>query len=128
MNLEPHSPSIALGVAALSSIDPIALFTVAGPVLVALATGWFAYRKGQTELGQRAQDSMQEGFKVLIKELQAENVKLIDRLERQSVKMDQQTAKMGDMEDEMRSMSRHVARLEKALLAAGLDLPATPNR
>lgn len=128
MNLEQTTPPIALGLAALANIDPIALLTVAGPVLVALATGWFAFRKGQAELGQKAQDSMQDGFKVLIKELQSENVKLIDRLERQSVKMDEQTQRMGDMEDEMRQMSRHIARLEKALLTAGLDLPATPNR
>lgn len=138
MTLETHlPPSIPLGIgvvegiqraASAASVDPMALLTVTGPIFIALITGWFANKQAQKRAGVDAVGSVQQGFQILIGELQKENVKLIDRLERQSTKMDEQTRKIGDLEEEMREMGRHIYRLERALGDAGMEVPMKANR
>jgi hypothetical protein len=129
------SKAVPLGLAAVEAIqnaagmriDLMALLTVAGPVLIALITGWFANKQASKKVGTDAVGIANQGFQILITELQKENVKLVERQERLLGKLDEATRKIGDMEDEVRAMGRHIDRLERALTAAGVDVPAKPN-
>ena len=108
--------------------DPIAILTAAVPVLVAFVSGHFAWVAGKKKASTEAQAAINSGFQVLVANLQAERTELRKIVDKQEAALDRAAAKIEGLEDEVRSLTKHIDRLESALRTAGLDIPPAPNR
>ncbi|WP_407523688.1 hypothetical protein [Methylobacterium oryzisoli] len=112
----------------LDKLDPVALLTAAGPILIAFVTGWFAWVAGKKKASTEAQVAITSGFEVLIRKLQEERTELTKIIDRQATALDRQADKIDGLEAEVRGLQRHIDRLEKAMRDANVDVPALPNR
>ncbi len=110
-----------------SKIDPMAVLTAAGPILVALFGGWATYVIGKKKASSDAQAAVQQGFQMLVTQLQDERVKLTAVVDRQTGIIEKQDAKIVGLELGMRDLVRHVLRLETMIIKLGGEPPEMPN-
>jgi signal transduction protein with GAF and PtsI domain len=112
----------------LQTLSPAlqAILTIAGPILVALVTGWWSYAAGRRKTAVEA-TAANSGFSMLVTKLQEERVELTKIVDRQADIMEEQSAKISRLEGEVRKLQRHIDRLEKTMMKHDLDLPSPPN-
>src|SRR5688572_26120238 len=102
----------------LGNLSPAlqAILTIAGPILVALVTGWWSYAAGRRKTAVEATAAVNSGFSMLVTKLQEERVELTKIVDRQADIMEEQSAKISRLEGEVRKLQRHIDRLEKTMM------------
>jgi hypothetical protein len=96
------------------------VLTVLGPVLVAVVTGFFAWAGGRKKASADVQAGVAAGFQMLVTKLQEERSALIKTI-------DEQSQEITELRSEVRSLTRHVVRLERSLAANNIEMPGSPN-
>lgn len=106
-------------------VDQGSLWTVAitsgGSALAAILAWMTAGARARLS----AEASMRASFKMLTDELQKENLRLVNNLEKQSAKIDQLTEEVASLKAQTMTQSVHIERLERALTDAGVAVPRT---
>lgn len=96
------------------------VLTVLGPVLVAVVTGFFAWIGGRKKASSEVQAGVAAGFQLLVNKLQEERATLVRTI-------DDQSKEITELRSEVRSLTRHVALLERALEKHDIAIPGLPN-
>lgn len=101
----------------------MAALSIAVPVVVAFATGWFARRKAKAE----ATDLIADAAASVTQTMRAEIERLTERiadLERRVSESDREGARL---RRKLAALHRHVDQLEAIMTAAGLEPPERPR-
>lgn len=91
-----------------------ALYMAAAPILVAIVAGIFAWLQGQAKGRAQSQETVMDGFKMLLDQLQHVNKGYQDELE--------------ELRHEVRELRGDITRLEQLLRTNNIPLPAFERR
>jgi hypothetical protein len=109
--------------AASQHLDQGSLWTTAITASAGALTTILAWTISGRKVRLSAEESMRTSFQLLVNELQKENLRLINNMEKQEAKIDALTREVGELKEFSMQQTLHIERLERSLSDAGLAVP-----